>query len=49
LIQQLLERKVPVVPRLNFPIVDVRDVAKAHVIAMTSKEASGKFSLRVKY
>ena len=30
-------------PKLNFSIVDVRDVAAAHIKAMTTQEASGKF------
>ena len=29
-------------PKLNFAIVDVRDVAAAHIKAMTTTEASGK-------
>lgn len=31
-----------VIPKLNFAIVDVRDVASAHVKAMTLEEAAGK-------
>ena len=29
-------------PKLNFAVVDVRDVAAAHIKAMTTQEASGK-------
>ena len=32
---------MPFVPKLNFAIVDVRDVATAHIKAMTLPEASG--------
>ncbi|XP_071498585.1 uncharacterized protein [Diadema antillarum] len=41
IIQMLLERGTPVVPKINFPVCDVRDVARAHVIAMTLPEAAG--------
>jgi len=41
-VKVLLERDIPVVPKLNFSIVDVRDVAAAHVKAMTNEEAAGK-------
>lgn len=41
IIKRLLERSMPAVPRLNFPVVDVRDVAAAHVKAVTSSEAIG--------
>ncbi|XP_071482847.1 uncharacterized protein, partial [Diadema antillarum] len=41
IIQTLMERATPVVPKLNFPVCDVRDVARAHVIAMTLPEAVG--------
>jgi len=30
------------VPRINFPMVDVRDVAKAHFAAATRPEAAGR-------
>ena len=39
--KRLLEREKPVVPKLNFPVVDVRDVADAHIKAMTLEEAAG--------
>ena len=37
-----MEREKPFVAKLNFPVVDVRDVAAAHVKAMTSDDAAGK-------
>jgi dihydroflavonol-4-reductase len=33
---------VPGVPRVQFGLVDVRDVARAHVLAMTTKNAAGE-------
>ena len=42
LISQPLEGKLPAYPKLSFGIVDVRDVAEAHLRAMTSAEAAGK-------
>ncbi|XP_064638473.1 uncharacterized protein LOC135494439 isoform X2 [Lineus longissimus] len=47
LCRRLLERSMPACPRLNFPIVDVRDVALAHIKAMTSEEAAGHRHLLV--
>ena len=38
----ILRRQYPGTPRLNFAVVDVRDVAAAHVAAMTTPEAAGK-------
>ncbi|MFZ1398818.1 MAG: aldehyde reductase [Candidatus Promineifilaceae bacterium] len=38
----ILQRKYPGVPRLNFAVVDVRDVAAAHLAAMITPEAAGK-------
>ncbi|KAL8593570.1 hypothetical protein ACOMHN_024273 [Nucella lapillus] len=40
-IKRLMERSMPACPKLNFAIVDVRDVAMAHVKAMTLPEAAG--------
>ncbi|MEH6693638.1 MAG: aldehyde reductase [Hyphomonas sp.] len=34
--------KIPAVPRIGFGVVDVRDVASAHVTAMTLPEAAGE-------
>ncbi|MBJ7347932.1 MAG: aldehyde reductase [Thermoleophilaceae bacterium] len=42
---QLVERMLagePAVPKLGFGVVDVRDVAKLEVLAMTAPEAAGK-------
>ncbi|ESO91430.1 hypothetical protein LOTGIDRAFT_153873 [Lottia gigantea] len=41
LIKRLLERSIPAVPNCNITIVDVRDVALAHVRAMKLSEAAG--------
>lgn len=41
-ISQLMSGKIPALPRLSFTIVDVRDVAEAHILAMTTPEAAGK-------
>ncbi|MGB3624660.1 MAG: aldehyde reductase [Henriciella sp.] len=42
LISQPLEGKLPAYPKLSFGVVDVRDVAEAHVRAMTLDEAAGE-------
>lgn len=42
LLTQLLGGKLPATPRLGFPIVDVRDVAAAHVAAMETPGAAGE-------
>ncbi|OBR54719.1 SDR family oxidoreductase [Paraburkholderia tropica] len=42
IIQRLLKGEMPAVPNLFIPIVDVRDVAQAHVLAMTHAEAAGE-------
>jgi len=39
--RRLLQREVPMVPRISFPMCDVRDVAGAHIAAMTSPKAPG--------
>ena len=41
LLSQMLGGKMPMVPDIAFPMVDVRDVAKLHVEAMTHPDASG--------
>jgi len=41
LTKRLLERQMPAVPQINFSIIDVRDVAAAHIAAMTKAEAAG--------
>ncbi|MFC4907725.1 SDR family oxidoreductase [Actinomadura gamaensis] len=42
LIQRLLDRGMPALPRLCFNLVDVRDVADLHVRAMTDPAAPGQ-------
>ena len=42
LVQQPMQNKVPAFPKLTFGIVDVRDVALAHVAAMEIPEAAGE-------
>ena len=42
IVRQLMSGAMPVLPRLNFPVVDVRDVASAHVAALTVPEAAGE-------
>jgi dihydroflavonol-4-reductase len=42
LIERLLNRSMPGVPRLGYAIVDVRDVADLHIRAMTAPEAGGE-------
>lgn len=41
-VRQILMGKVPAAPRLHFGFVDVRDVAKAHILAMKTKKAAGE-------
>ena len=38
---RLLNKKMPALPDMSFPIVDVRDVAAAHIAAMENSEAAG--------
>ncbi|OYW20968.1 MAG: hypothetical protein B7Z52_01515, partial [Burkholderiales bacterium 12-64-5] len=42
ILTQLLSGKLPGTPRVGFGIVDVRDVAWAHVLAMTNPAAAGE-------
>jgi dihydroflavonol-4-reductase len=42
LVKKLLERSVPAIPDVHFAMADVRDVAKAHVAAMTNPDAGGQ-------
>jgi nucleoside-diphosphate-sugar epimerase len=42
LVRKVLDREVPGLPRLMLPIVDVRDVADAHLLAMMHPAASGE-------
>jgi nucleoside-diphosphate-sugar epimerase len=41
-VERLLNRSMPGIPRLGFSFVDVRDVADIHLRAMTSPEAGGE-------
>jgi dihydroflavonol-4-reductase len=41
IIQMFLKGKYPACPRISFPIVDVRDVARAHRLALESDAPSG--------
>lgn len=42
ILTQLMSGKLPGTPRVGFVVVDVRDVAAAHVLAMTSPAAAGE-------
>lgn len=42
LIYRLMSRKIPGCPDIGWPVVDVRDVADAHIAAMLIPEAAGK-------
>ncbi len=47
IVAKLVRRELPGCPRLAFPLVDVRDVAKAHVLAMLTPAAAGERFLLV--
>ena len=40
--KRLLERQMPALPKVKLQIVDVRDVAAAHINAMATEEAAGQ-------
>jgi len=42
IVRQLMTRAMPACPRVGFACVDVRDVASAHLAAMTMPDAAGK-------
>ena len=42
IIERLMTGRIPGLPRLGFNIVDVRDVADLHLLAMTAPEAAGQ-------
>ena len=42
IVRKLLNKDYPGLPRLGFRMVDVRDVARAHITAMTHSDAPGK-------
>ena len=39
----MMDGSLPLIPDLYFPLVDVRDVALAHVVAAEREEAKGRF------
>ena len=41
-VKRLLDGSIPVLPRLGFNVVDVRDIARLHALAMTTPEAAGE-------
>lgn len=47
LVRNLMIGKPPMLPKVVLPIVDVRDVAKCHVIALTAPNVSGTRNLLV--
>ena len=47
--KRLLQREIPMVPRVQFAVVDVRDLASAHIKAMTLPQAPGKLWKAVEY
>src|SRR4051794_18372729 len=47
IVQRLMDGAVPGCPRLYFGVVDVRDVADLHILAMTSPAAKGERFLAV--
>jgi dihydroflavonol-4-reductase len=42
IIKKLLDGSVPALPRMGFALVDVRDIAQLHVLAMTAATAAGQ-------
>jgi nucleoside-diphosphate-sugar epimerase len=42
IVGKIVRREMPGIPRLFFDLVDVRDVATAHVLAMTNVRAAGE-------
>jgi dihydroflavonol-4-reductase len=42
LVKRLLDGSVPALPRISFAVVDIRDVAEAHLRAMTDPAAGGQ-------
>jgi dihydroflavonol-4-reductase len=41
-IKKLLDGSIPALPRFGFNVVDVRDLARLHMLAMTAPEAAGE-------
>jgi nucleoside-diphosphate-sugar epimerase len=46
---RLLKRQMPAVPNMIFPGVDVRDIAKMHIRAMTAHDAAGQRFIGVSF
>ena len=44
----MMERGIPRIPHVHMSCVDVRDVAAAHISAMTAPQAAGKSSKKKK-
>jgi nucleoside-diphosphate-sugar epimerase len=42
LIKEIMAGPYPALPKASYPVVDVRDVARAHVRALTAEGAAGK-------
>ena len=40
-VKKIIDRDIPAIPALHIAVVDVRDVASAHLAAMTSPDANG--------
>ena len=47
IVKRMLDGALPAVPRITFGVVDVRDVADLHLLAMTHPEAAGERFLAV--
>jgi dihydroflavonol-4-reductase len=41
-IKKLMDGSIPALPRFGFNVVDMRDIARLHVLAMTTPEAAGQ-------
>jgi dihydroflavonol-4-reductase len=41
-IRRLLDREIPALPNIGWNVVDVRDIAELHILAMTSPAAAGE-------
>lgn len=42
MVRQILNHEMPLLPRIQLPIVDVRDVAKAHILPLKKPETDGE-------
>jgi len=42
IVKKIIDRDFPAIPDINYACVDVRDVAAAHIVAMTTPDAAGK-------